>query len=96
MNRRRRYSREYKVSAVQMTEKKDLTVGEVAESLGIGESMLWKFKKEYQDGKLNAFPGNSRVIDKDTEIVRLRHDNRRLQAERDILKKATLLFACPM
>jgi len=55
MKQRRRYSREYKVSAVQMTEKKNLTVGEVAESLGIGESMLRKWKKEYQDGKLMRF-----------------------------------------
>ena len=96
MNQRRRYSREYKVSAVQMTEKKDLTVGEVAESLGIGESMLRKWKKEYKDGKLKAFPGNGRMSDKDAEIARLRHENRRLQVERDILKKATALFARPM
>ena len=90
MNRRRRYSREYKVSAVQMTEEKDLTVGEGA------ESFLRKWKKEYKGGKLNAFPGNGRMSDKDAEITRLRHENRLLQAERDILKMATALFAHPM
>ena len=68
----------------------------LAESLGVGESIFRKWKKECKDGKLNLFPGNGRMSDKDAEIVRLRHDNRRLQAVRDILKKATLLFACPM
>lgn len=68
----------------------------MAESLGIGESMLWKWKKEYKDGKLNAFPGNGRMSDKDAEIASLRHENRRLQAEWDILKKATALFARSM
>ena len=96
MKQRRRYSREYKVSAVRMVEEKKISVGEAAESLGIRESMLWKWKKEYKDGKLKAFPGNGRMRDKDAEIARLRHENRRLQAERDILKKATALFARPM
>ena len=45
------------VSAVQMTEKKDLTVGEMAELLNIPESMLRKWKEEYKDEKLRVFPG---------------------------------------
>jgi transposase len=96
MNQRRRYSREYKVSAVKMTEEKNITVREAAESLGIVENMLWKWKKDYKEGKLQSFPENGRMSDKDAEIARLRQENRRLQAERDILKKATALFARPM
>ena len=69
---------------------------EVSEALGINDGMLWRWRKEYKEGKLQSFPGNGRMSDKDAEIARLRQENRRLQAERDILKKATALFARPM
>lgn len=36
------------------------------------------------------------MSDKDAEIAKLRQENRRLLAEREILKKATVLFARPM
>lgn len=96
MHERKSYSREYKVGAIQMVEEKGMTVREASEALGIGEGMLRRWKKEYKDGKLKAFPGNGRMNEKDAEIARLRQENRRLQAERDILKKATALFARPM
>ena len=83
MKQRRRYSREYKVSAVKMVEERKISVGEAAESLEIRESMLWKWKKEYKDGKLMAFPGNGRMSEKDVEIAKLRQENRRLLAERE-------------
>lgn len=47
-------------------------------------------------GKIQAFPGNGGMSDKDAEIARLRQENRRLMAERDISKKATALFALPI
>jgi transposase-like protein len=36
------------------------------------------------------------MSEKDAEIARLRQENRRLLAEQEILKKATMLFARPM
>ena len=94
--KRKTYSREYKIVAIQMVDQKDMTMREVSEALGINDGMLWRWRKEYKEGKLQSFPGNGRMSDKDAEIARLRQENRRLQAERDILKKATALFARPM
>ncbi|MFN6051529.1 MAG: transposase [Planctomycetia bacterium] len=96
MLKRKTYNREYKIGAIQMVDQKGMTMREVSEALGINEGMLWKWLKEYKEGKLQSFPGNGRMSDKDAEIARLRQENRRLQAERDILKKATALFARPM
>ena len=69
-----------------MTEQKNISVREAEESLCIIENMLWKWNKENKEGKLQSFPGNGRMSDKDAEIARLKQENRRLQAERDILK----------
>jgi len=96
MSKRKTYRREYKVGAIQMVEQKGMTMRESSEALGINEGMLWRWLKEYKDGKFQAFPGNGRMSDKDAEIARLRQENRRLLAEREILKKATILFARPM
>ena len=96
MSKRRTYSHEYKVGAIQMVEQKGMTIGEASEALAINEAMLRRWRKEYKEGKLQAFPGNGRMSDKDAEIAKLRQENRRLLAEREILKKATMLFARPM
>ena len=96
MLKRKTYSREYKIGAIQMVDQKGMTMREVSEALGINDGMLWRWRKEYKEGKLQSFPGNGGMSDKDAEIARLRQENRRLQAERDILKKATALFARPM
>ena len=96
MLKRKTYSREYKIGAIQMVDQKGMTMREVSEALGINDGMLWRWRKEYKEGKLQSFSGNGRMSDKDAEIARLRQENRRLQAERDILKKATALFARPM
>ena len=79
-----------------MVDQKGMTMREVSEALGINDGMLWRWRKEYKEGKRQSFPGNGRMSDKDAEIARLKQENRRLQAERDILKKATALFARPM
>ena len=96
MSKRKTYSREYKIGAIQMIEQKGMTTREASEALGINEGMLRMWRKEYKKEKLQEFPGNGRMSDKDAEIAKLRQENRRLLAEREILKKATVLFARPM
>jgi transposase len=96
MSKRKTYSREYKIGAIQMVEQKGMTMREASEALGINEGMLWRWRKEHKDGKIESFPGNGRMSEKDAEIARLRQENRRLLAEQEILKKATMLFARPM
>ena len=51
----------------------------------------WKGELEVQ-GK-HAHPGNGRLTPEQQRIHELEKENRRLQMERDILKKATAFFA---
>src|SRR5271165_1327436 len=93
---RRTYTREFKIEAVKLVTQQGLSVAEAARSLGIHENQLrsWKraLKNESQDGQ-QAFPGHGLRPALEEEIHRLRTENKRLLLEREILKKATALFA---
>lgn len=91
--KRRVYTAEFKAEAVKLVTEKGYSVAEAARSLGIHETLLrsWKLAVEKQGDQ--AFPGHGQLPPFEEEIRRLRAENQRLRAERDILKKATALFA---
>jgi len=93
---RRSFSREYKIEAVKLVTEQKMSIGEAARSLGIGENQVraWKqaLEKESQDGQQSC-PGHGNRPALEAEIHRLKAENKRLLMERDILKKATALFA---
>ena len=66
---------------------------EAAKSLGINHSMLGRWVKEQQSEDGHAFRGNGRLSAEQQEIKSLKAEVKRLQMERDILKKATAFFA---
>ncbi len=90
---RRTYSRDFKLAAVKLVTVQGYSVAEAARSLGIRENLLrlWKHKLEAEGDQ--AFPGHGRLPPLEEEVRRLRAENKRLQMERDILKKATAFFA---
>jgi transposase len=55
--------------------------------------LLRKWKKDLDDQGDQAFPGKGNLPALEEELRRLRAENKRLQMERDILKKATTFFA---
>ena len=90
--KRRTFSREFKLAAVNKVVVQGLSCTEVARDLGIRDTMIHNWKKAFvADGTLKAkSEGNSSV---EEELKRLREENRQLKMERDILKKATAFFA---
>jgi transposase len=90
---RRTYTREFKVAAVQLITQQGRSVAEAARSLDIGENLLRKWKHELDTQADQAFPGPGHLPPLEEEVRRLRAENKRLQMERDILKKATAFFA---
>ena len=90
---RRSYTSEFKVEAVKLVTEKGYSVAEAARSLGIGENLLRNWKQAFESHGDQAFPGNGNLPAIEEELRQLRADNRRLQMERDILKKATAFFA---
>ena len=75
-----------------MTEK-GYSVAEAARSLDIGETLLRSWKQAFEQEGAGAFPGHGNLPAIEEELRRLRAENKRLQMERDILKKATAFFA---
>jgi transposase len=90
MSERRVYSLEYKLEAVKLICEKGLSARQVADDLGVEVSNIRRWKKQYGDQPLE----NVAVVSAEMkEIGRLQEQVRRLKIERDILKKATAIFA---
>src|SRR4029077_12217588 len=93
---RRSFSREFKVEAVKLVTEKKQSIAEAARSLGIHENQLRTWKKALEmesPGDPDALAGHGNRPALEAEIHRLKAENRRLQMERDIVKKATALLA---
>jgi transposase len=94
--KRRSFSREFKVEAVKLVTEQRQSIAEAARSLGIGENQLRNWKQALANetqGEQQAFPGHGNRPALEAEIHRLRTENKRLLMERDMLTKATALFA---
>ena len=89
----RQYTKEFKVEAVRLVVEEGRPISEVVRELGIGENLLHRWKKKYEEGKVEPFPGKGRLIPEDDELRQLRRENKRLRMERDILKKAVAIFS---
>jgi transposase len=90
---RKTYAPEFKLAAVKMVTEQKLSVAEAARRLGIRENLLHTWKKAIAKDGTNAFPGAGNLAPLEEENRRLRAEVKRLEAERDILKKATAFFA---
>src|SRR5208337_3321177 len=91
--KRRTYTPEFKTEAVKLVTEQGYSVAEAARSLGIHDTLLRSWKQALETQADQAFPGQGKLPAIEEELRRLRAENKRLRAERDILKKATALFA---
>jgi transposase len=90
---RRTFTPEFKVQAVQLVTEQGRSIAEVARDLDLSESLLRGWKQALAAEGDRAFPGQGHLPALEEELRRLRAENKRLQMERDILKKATAFFA---
>ena len=91
--KRRVYTPEFKAEAVKLVTEQGYSLAEAARALGIHETLLRSWKQAVEKQGAQAFPGHGKLPPFEEELRRLRAENQRLRAERDILKKATALFA---
>ena len=89
------YTAEFKLQAVKMVTDQKLSLAEVARRLGVGENCLRNWRAAAKEKGEAAFPGHGNPTPADDELRRLRAENTRLKAERDLLKKAAAYFASP-
>ena len=91
--KRKVYTPEFKLQAVKMVTEQKLSVAEVARRLGVTENRLHDWKKTVLKKGADAFPGSGHLTPLEEENRKLRAEVKRLETERDILKKATAFFA---
>jgi transposase len=90
---RRTYTPEFKTEAVKLVTEQGYSVAEAARSLDVSETLIRSWKHALESKGTDPFPGQGKLPAIEDELRRLRADNKRLLAERDILKKATAFFA---
>jgi transposase len=89
----RKYTREFKVQAVEMSMQPGVHVKDVAAKLGIPLHTLYHWRFERDRSGDEAFRSHGIRTAADEELARLRRKNAELEMENDILKKAAAFFA---
>ena len=105
MTRRyRQFTLEFKLEAIRLLESREKPAAQLARELDIRVNQIYKWKKQLETKSGSAFKRTRKsqkakltptgVSSTDTdEINRLRKQVERLEAEKDILKKAAAYFA---
>ena len=91
MSKRRKYSTEFKLEAVEMTMAEGITLSQIARELGIGANMLGRWRRELKGSGPKAFPGQGKP--RDEEMAALKRELARVKKERDFLREAATFFA---
>ncbi len=88
--RRRSFTPEFKAEVVALVRQPGHTVGGVARDLDLTETAVreWVKQADIDDGRRDGLT----TIERE-ELSRLRRENRRLQQDVEILKRATAFFA---
>ena len=89
MSKGKRYTEEFKTEAVRQVVERGYAVDEVAGRLGISIKSLYKWRSDLYGAKQQR----NQTTDHQAEIVRLKAQLKRVEEERDILKKAARYFA---
>jgi transposase-like protein len=90
--KRRAFSDDFKAEAVRLCKLGDRTITQVAQNLDLTETALRAWVKAAEAGEAQS-PVNTLTNGERDELHQLRRDVKRLQMERDILKKAAAFFA---
>ncbi len=93
VNRRRKFSEEFKVEAVRLAREDGRTSNEIAEELGIRADMLRRWVRELELDGGDAFRGSGTLKTEEDKIRKLKRELHRVRQERDILKKAVAIFS---
>jgi transposase len=90
---RRRFTQAFKDDAVSLVIDQGYSCAEVARRLGVSENNVNRWVREYRQRNELQSSGDLSREEMEAELKRLRKENKRLEMERDILKKAAAFFA---
>jgi len=89
---RRNYTQEFKEEAVKLITNQGYSFAEAGRNLGVNPNVLSRWKKEIEGVDSSGLSPAS-AVSVQSELKRLRKENKRLRMEREILKKAAAFFA---
>ena len=90
--KRRAFTAEQKAEAVKIVKASGKSVGQVAQEMGLTVSALRSWVKQDEINQ-NPAPRGPLTTDERAELARLRKELKRVEMERDFLKKAAAFFA---
>ena len=88
----RTFTREFKMEAVQLAQASEKSQSQIAKDLGIADSTLHHWRKQFAQQGEQAFPGSGHQTAQEEELRQLKRENELLRQERDILKKLSAFF----
>ena len=91
--RRRLFDKDFKINAVRLILNKSKKISALSRELGINAATLHMWKNQYLKDSETSFPGKGHQTPVEEELKKLRQENKVLQEERDILKKALGIFS---
>jgi transposase len=71
---RRRYTREFKLEALNLIRERGVSVKQASLDLGIHENTLRAWLKEFEADPQHSFPGHGQMKPEQGEVARLRRD----------------------
>lgn len=91
---RKIYDIAFKRKAVQLSNERT-NVSELARELGVKATLLYKWRKEFEEFGTGSFPGNGKLklTVEQQKIYELEKKLKDAELERDILKKAISIFS---
>jgi len=93
MSKRSKYTKEFRIDVVGLVQEQGYSQAEAAKSLGINANMLSRWIREHEKDGGKCFRGNGVMTEEQEQIQELKRRVKRLEMEKEILKKATVLFA---
>lgn len=89
----KQFSEEFKVEAIKMVLEGKKSQNQIASDLGVPGTTLSGWVRRYKANPERGFAGSLSPTDADLELRKLRKQNRELEEEIAILKKAAAYFA---
>ena len=86
------FSPEFRLEAAQLVVDQGRSIREAAEAMGVGHSTMDKWVRQLREERKGGMPSGSPMTPEQRRIRELERELKRVEEEKEILKKATALL----